>query len=483
MRHKHCLLRTHHVRRPLLLLLVCLLAPLLRADCIGYGHYTIDSAPFPYTEDLVHHADDLPVGDPVTVRYREDLAWTKIQGGCTMLDERNVRASVAVNVLLRASFRVAWYPSPSAPAGTRFEVQLRLGEAVDDPNARVVASAVRTLGPRQPQSERLGGIVRDLPAGNYVYSMWMRILDGPASNDITFGLQWITAQGTPSTMPAAEATSFREQVIDDHWTAVGRELTIDAKEAGDLSLLTSYEATGSSALLLAWSLDDRGPEPRIVVTAAQSATIFDHLAGVAPGRHTLRLLARTADGSMTLRKIHNAVVVFSRDAVQPMSEASASQPVIATQAGSDVQPYAMSSVCGRWTKLLDLVLEPADGASPSWVLEGFVEIVGWTGEGTYAQVGIDAAHLENGKDAVTDMGMVELQLSSQHDGISFYGDCSKWGNAGEGTRLSLWIRRIEGCLGEPSGGAITVGQRWLSVKLLPSPTPHLPADRRRPSKP
>jgi len=71
------------------------------------------------------------------------------------------------------------------------------------------------------------------------------------------------------------------------------------------------------------------------------------------------------------------------------------------------------------------------------------------------------------------MGMFQFQLGPQHDGISFYGDCSKWGNYDQPTKLSLWLRRIEYCAGAPAGGTITVGRRWLGVKLLPSPTPHL----------
>ena len=59
------------------------------ADCIGNGHYTIVGSarpqrgtPFPYTEDLVHHLDDRPVGARTEVTFNPGLRWTKIQSGC-----------------------------------------------------------------------------------------------------------------------------------------------------------------------------------------------------------------------------------------------------------------------------------------------------------------------------------------------------------------------------------------------------------------
>src|SRR5207253_8005108 len=105
-----------------------------RAQCIDNGHYTIAAlgdpmlgTRYPYTEDLVHHRTDAPVGDDLVVEYRDDLRWTKIQSGCAAFGEYNIAASTPVNLLLRASFRIAYMPEATAPPDTRYEVQLRVG--------------------------------------------------------------------------------------------------------------------------------------------------------------------------------------------------------------------------------------------------------------------------------------------------------------------------------------------------------------------
>src|ERR1044072_1459838 len=105
--------------RPGLLLLCLLLFTALPifGDCIGNGHYTVVGSAdppvgtrFPYTEDLVHHMTDLPVGEHVEVAYASDLHWTKIQSGCASFGEQNIYAAVPVNVMLRASLRISESP-------------------------------------------------------------------------------------------------------------------------------------------------------------------------------------------------------------------------------------------------------------------------------------------------------------------------------------------------------------------------------------
>src|SRR5437763_15315015 len=95
-------------------------APAL-ADCIANGHYTIVGSAqpqrgtrFPYTEDLVHHLDDRPVGARMVVNYNADLRWVKIQSGCADFAEQNVSASAPVNLMLRGSLRISFPPRPTA---------------------------------------------------------------------------------------------------------------------------------------------------------------------------------------------------------------------------------------------------------------------------------------------------------------------------------------------------------------------------------
>src|SRR5258707_4576060 len=169
------------------LLLLSAARPALLADCIANGHYTIvgNAMPllgtrYPSTEDLASRRDAVPVPALVVVGYHQDGRWTKIQAGCTSSRERNVSASTAVNMLLRASLRI---DAHTAHMEARYQVQIRLGY-------EVVMTETRRLG-EVPRSDRFATVVRHVPAGNYVYSLWLRVLDGPESNHATVDLQWI----------------------------------------------------------------------------------------------------------------------------------------------------------------------------------------------------------------------------------------------------------------------------------------------------
>jgi hypothetical protein len=481
-----------------LLLLLMLVVSSSYADCIDNGHYTIAATTnpltggrYPYTEDLTHHLNDKPVGGEVTVAYRADGAWTKLQSGCASFDEKNISAAGPVNLLLRASIHLE-YAKQQAPAGTRYEVQLRIGRTADDVQPFVAIDEERRLDGRYPQSIRFAAVARDLPAGNWVYSMWMRIIDGPPSNQVTLDLQWITAQGVPNVYPAALTRSTSDVIVGATWTDVAPPIEIDSLYDIDAILQSSFTIAGASAdagpIEISFTADALQPGARYGVIALPSmfpdrAVVFDHADALDRGRHTIQLRIRTTKGEVRLRDVRAECVSFPRRLMRPeiipLQIRYNAQPFVATPAEGDEQPASMSSVCGRWTKLLDMTLEPSGGPL-SWTFEGFVEILGADASG-YGQLGIDVTHRERDRsdpsrevDYATDMGMFEFQAAPGRDGIYIFGDCSKWGNFKRGARVSLWIRRIEGCNNAPFGGPFRVGQRWLSMKLLPSEGPHLP---------
>jgi len=468
------------------------------ADCIDNGHFTIAATTnplsggrFPYTEDLTHHPTDTPVGGEVTVAYRPDGSWTKLQSGCASFDEKNIMAAGPVNLLLRASIHLQ-YGKQQAPVGTRYEVQLRVGRSADDREPFVAFDELRRLDGRYPQSVRFAGIARDLPAGNWTYSMWMRVLDGPESNRVTIDLQWITAQGVPNIYPAALTRSTGDVIVGSEWTPAAPELALDSRYDVDAILQSSFTIIGASEdagpLEIAFSADAPAPSSRFGVIALplhlpDRAVAFDHADALSAGAHSIQLWMRATTGEVRLRDVRAECVSFprrlQRPQIIPLQITSETKPLVAIAAHSDEQPASMSPVCGRWTKLLDMTLEPSNGPL-SWTLEGFVEILGADVSG-YGQIGVDVTHHEvlrsdtsQELDYATDVGMFEFQTAPGRDGIYFYGDCSKWGNFRVGAHVSLWIRRIEGCNNAPFGGPFHVGQRWLSVKLLPSEGPHLP---------
>lgn len=466
------------------------------ATCIENGHFTIATTTnplsggrYPYTENLSHRANDQPIGNGVTVAYREDGAWTKLQSGCTSFDEKNLLAAGPVNLLLRASIHLE-YAKQHAPVGTRYEVQLRIGRTAADRQPFVAIDEQRRLDGRYPQTVRFAAIARDLPAGVWVYSMWMRVLDGPESNRITFDLQWITAQGVPNVFPAQLTRSSGTIVVGETWTAAAPPIEIDSRYDVDAILQSSFTIASASddagPIEIAFSADAPQPSARFGVIALPDslpdrAVVFDHAESLAAGRHTIQLWMRATAGEVQLTDVRAECVTFPQRALRPdiipLQIAYDATPLVAAPA--DEQPASLSPICGRWTKLLDLTLEPSAGPH-SWTLEGFVEILGADVSG-YGQLGIDATHRQidpfnppQELDAITDMGIFEFQTRLGPDGFYFYGDCSKWRNSGAGTHVSLWIRRIEGCNDTPFGGPFRVGKRWLSMKLLPSEGRHLP---------
>lgn len=442
------------------------------AGCIEQGHYailghtgTLRGTPWPYSEDLASRQEQLPVGDPVLVGWNPERRWTKIQTGCAAYSERNVFASEDVHLVLRASFTLSDSTKRTAITGTRYQVQLRLGD-------EVILDEVRRLDGRYPQSQRFGAVARNVAKGSYVYSMWFRLLDGPVSNQVTIGLQWITSQGMPVQYPVASARSLGPKPVAEKWTPIGPPVRIETVETSDLILLSSI--TTDQRLVAGYTLDSAENkrstrEPQVI-----ASSIFDQRLQVPPGEYVVRLWARTIDGEAAVDVVRTDVAAFPLGRF-PMYEVEADDEVVVSSAGDPHDPVTLSSVCGRWTRLLDFDTPSAVGDF-SWFLHAYVEFERVVGHG-YAEIAIQTVRNEAtprlGVIEATDMGIVVAQLTPGGDGVSFYGDASAWGNAG-GNRVSLWIRIIEGCNGAGWGNELTVRRRSLAIKLLPTTSIHLP---------
>lgn len=442
------------------------------AGCIDQGHYailahtgTLRGTPWPYSEDLASRQDQLPVGDPVFVAWDPELPWTKIQTGCAAHGERNVFASEEVNLILRASFTFSDPTKKTAITGTRYQVQLRL----DD---QVILDEVRRLDGRYPQSQRFGAVARNVPKGSYVYSMWFRLLDGPASNQVTLGLQWITSQGMPARYPAATAETAGPRTLSEKWEPVGPPVQLETAVTSDLILLSSLSS--DARVVAGYTVDTpdgkrSAREPQII-----RSSMFDQRLQLPPGDYAVRLWARTIEGEAVVEHVRTDVAAFPLGPF-PMYEQGASEPVAVTPSGDGNEPVTLSPVCGRWTRLLDFDT-PSVSGDFSWFLHAYVEVERVIGHG-YAELAIQTIRNDEAPRAemmhATDMGIVVAQLSPGRDAVSFYGDASSWGNAG-GNRMSLWIRIIEGCNGAGFGNELTVGKRSLAIKLLPTTSILLP---------
>lgn len=444
--------------RALFAALILLAASPLAADCIANGHYTLAASSFPYTEDLTRPTS-APLASGMWVGDTDE--WTLVQTACS--EQTNVNASTDVTLLVRASFRVG---RATAAPDAMFDVQLRV-------DGEPVATHSRRVGAQFPRSYRFGGSVQRLAAGNHLLTMWVRMR---SAGSIFVGLQWITVQGAPVYYGGHRAATDKVTLNGD-WTMIGLPLPIDTVRDVDAVLQASFTVASADApLSFAWALDYEPPGTRAGVIAPplyqpDGVTIFDHHAWIDRGSHTLQLWGRTDGDAAQIEGVTIDLVVFPHQLgmgrVPPLAEAEADGPTLATTAGDSEQPPGMIQPCGPWTKLLDFELPP-DMKNYSWSVDGYVELLGHDVSG-YGQIGIE---VDSG-DAHTDVGVFDIQSEQQHEGIYFYGDCSKWSPV-NGTHVSLWIRRVEGCGLSPAGGSFLVGKRWLAVKLLPSQAPHLP---------
>jgi hypothetical protein len=430
----------------------------LAADCIANGHYTLASSAFPYTEDLTRPWS-APVPSGLWVSGDED--WTLVQTACS--EQTNVNASTDVALLVRASFRIG---KTTAAPDAMFDVQLRV-------DGEPVATHSRRVGDQFPKSYRFGGSVQRLAAGNHLLTMWIRMRDPGA---VLVGLQWITAQGAPVNFGGNRA-AVDNVTLNADWTMIGPPLPIETVRDVDAALQASFTiASADAPLSFSWTLDAEPPGAHSGAMAPprfqpDGATIFDHRVWIDAGAHTLQLWGRTSGSAARLEGVAIDLVGFPHAArpapVPPMVEAEEEGPTLATTDGDPEQPTGMIQPCGRWTKLLELDL-PSDVKNYSWSVDGYLDVLSHD-VSSYGQIGIE---VDSG-DAHTDVGVFDIQAEQAHDGIYFYGDCSKWAPR-DATHVSLWIRRVEGCGLSPAGGSFTVGKRWLAVKLLPSQAPHLP---------
>lgn len=438
-------------------LLVIATSPLV-GDCIANGHYSLAASAFPYTEDLTRPAS-APIHDGVWVGDTDD--WTLVQTACS--EETNVNASVDVALLVRASFHIG---KATAARDAAFDVQLRV-------DGEPITTQMRRVSDHFPKSFRFGGSVPRLPAGSHLLTMWLKMRDPGA---VYLGLQWITAQGAPAANGGNRVVSDRVKLTGD-WAPLAPALPITSIRDIDAALQASFTIAAAGAPIdFEWTIDGERPGVRsgfVQPPLAQpdGAMIFEHRAWLDRGSHLVQLWGRSEEGEAELENIAIDAIGFPHQMAQglvaPLVEASADSIIVATTAGDAQQPLAMSSDCGRWTKILEFDLPP-DAHDRSWSVDGFVELLGYDVSG-YGVLGIEV----DSPDAQTDVGMFELQVEQKREGFYFYGDCSKWAPRNP-THVSLWIRRIEGCGVAPLGGSITVGRRWLGVKLLPSQTPHLP---------
>jgi hypothetical protein len=503
--------------------------PPVTGNCFTNGHFGICGTPrpltgvhYPYTEDIAT-STFAPVGF-VTVSFDPALPWTKIQSGCTFFGECNVNGVAPFNLSVRCSPSISVLPpanKPNAPVGSRYEIKVTLAKSLTDPNPIVILQQLRRMRGVYPQSDKFGGTLTNVPAGNYVCSMWCRLLD---PGNITFDYQWLNAQGFPASFPAG-VVSGGPMTLPNKWTAVGNLMPFTVTQPLDLTINASFQlstpsghnagaddtaggqssdddqgdnaqgggsgsGTSGDVVQIGFSLDGQssGNHFGSLAIPSQSGlplgfTAFDHSINVQPGSHTLQMFMRTQKkpiqmdswtvGFLSLANTDStgfATLPGGEIAtITPMLSASASFPVTVSSTTTGPQPMGENPAIGLWTPLLEIDMPPQAGPY-SWMLEGYLQFLGNLTGTQLGELMIEAVIPSLDPPLNIDVGRTSICITNYLDGVYFHGDANKWGNTPP-NRLRLWAHQLTAW--GNVGGKFDVGKRWFTVKLVPSDGPNM----------
>jgi hypothetical protein len=525
-----------------------------RPNCCGAnGHTSFFANAYPYTETILNkHDKDLTrdLCDPRHYDYDSipepmptisGSTWVKIAEGCQKIGKINLSPNVPVNLLLRASANVS---SSTAGTNLRYEVRLvvsrqTLQSLPDLPAADVLMSrtAIKRVNSSIPQQDTVEGTLRNVPAGDWRYSMWARMID---TGSITFHYNWISAQGVPAvypgdtfdvssvTIPAAETTSGGS-VVPGPWLDVGSPIQITNELDLDLAINASLDilcSTGANAantdadcttsqdgtFLDVWFTVNQPFQPGITRTGAigsqagdtlpLTVTMYDHVAGVLAGTHTLQMKVRNRRASgVRLRSPHISYVSFpyaqqgfTNTALMPTVREFNIRPMneisdVASEISPNFNTKLTRDECGLFAQILGPL--SIDDLSPdnvenggTYLLDAFVELKNPGVQGIYGEVFIEVQHTDP-PDVMHPMGKIEdpidagrgpIRITPDWSGFYVHGDIGAWGLKRNNT-YRLWFRQISCNVSfpdappYPTSNAIRIGRRWMSIKTLPTLTP------------
>lgn len=442
--------------------------------CRAEGHHTILNADFPFSEDY-SEVDTSPVGN-VTI-FGPDFNWTRLTAGCVALGEYNLKTNDPFHVRLLAYVQLT---ETNLAVGGEYEIQLRI-------DGVQYGWYVRAYRGQVPQGDRFGAIAQNIPAGNHKYEVWARVLD---PGYITFRQQLATSMGSPTNFPYGGTVTGSQMVVDSLWRPVTNNVSFQNSTGGALDLYYmayfQFDAgTPGDELEVKVTLNDATQRTTKVIVPPNfrdGINVFDHWSNMLPPSITpppvnnVRLYVRNISGHTTTisnRALHLASYPRSSGSTgNPLAEASASDASLVTVDPTPPVPPAEqpgldpNGVCGKWTKLLDFNV-PGTTGDRNWTGDGYIRLLGnrqgdWST--TRIEILVEAMHLEN-PPVHSEMHWFASSAPNSKGEVYFFIDSMLWGNL-YGQRMRLWIRKVAGC--GYSDGTFDVGQRFLSVKLVPT---------------
>jgi hypothetical protein len=459
----------------------------------GCSHFFNVGSQYPYVEAIALDQSGTIVGSS-----KPGMAqWYEIQGPCGVNGEVNGIATFSA--ALHAYFYVS---AATVPVGSHFEVKLAL---IDADGAEIGSSAYTrvlrvTPSGQNPQGEWFNTILPNIPAGNYRYTLSVRLLADGTMNART---RFITAQGSPSVYGGATSVNpIATTITSDSWALVGSaSFTNSSSENVDVEMGGTFSIVGGTTgdkVMLGLGFDDLGSNGHNSIAYVpdasylpQTVNAFDHLpnegvtATITPGTHTVQLWAKNLSGHTTTVQYSQVQAIgfpatnglrgFMRKDSTPAEVTpfhAAPQPRTCIFLDRPNNPGlsacsdgTASAGSGNWTKLGEsVVLAPSPGKY-FIVGDGYVEILGrdnpedpeWQ-KGSWGEIGVEAV-MGSGKS--TDVHAVSFYVPPGATHLYFFIDAALWEND-SGNTVTLWIRKVTG----GGFGTYSVGRAYLGVRFL-----------------
>ncbi len=433
--------------------------------------------------------------------------WTQIQGPCDKNGE--VNSSTDFNVVLHAYYYIH---SVTAPVGSHFETQLSLYDA----NGNSVGGDTYTrilrvnASDANPQSEWFNTMVPNVPAGNYRYTLRVRLL---ANGAMTTKIRYITAQGSPIIYGGGKALNPDVQTIGGSFSLIASATIVNTSGVPSDLQLQGYLAINSGAtgdqIMLGFGIDggsSNGHNSIVYVPDSanlpQGVNAVDHIPNEGVGMtlpadgqpHTITLYAKNLQAnSTTIQFAEISAVGFPTDNGLHVFASKDSTPVDVSYTATFPQPetcvfldrpdtpLGSLNVCdatgntlpvfGPWTRVTAPVTIAPSNIAYQVTGDGYIELlgqdnpqdVGWT-YSTWAQIGIEAV---TGDGKGVDWGFVTVYIPPAATHIYFYSDAFRWGN-GNGNTVTLWIRKVRTTpAGQPDGNpSFAIGRAYLGLRFV-----------------
>ena len=425
--------------------------------CAAAGHQFTQGSWYPYSDDNTFDK---------SVTLAQSSGWVTLQSGCADNNRNNLMPGTPVAARLLGYLRI---DGATVSPGAHYEVQFLI-------DGMPVGSYIRAFQGILPQADHFNAIMPYLPAGDHVFEIHAR-LDDPGT--ITFGHEFTTSIGAPFYLPAFSQRNGSSFIVNGTWQQASDTVIFTNATGGSIDLepqayFEMASGTFGDDIGFGFSLDGQSFLRTSEIGAPQYYTqginIFDHIANVGPGTHTLSFWLIDRDGgTMRISGRQIEMISFpaatnnSRGDTPLLADGMATTPIEVNAASSDHPnfPGSGDTAGGGWTRILEYTM-PATPGTFNYPGDAYVEILG-TKNGapaTTADIAIELIAADGGD---SDAPWVRLSVSAVRSQVYLFADSRGWSDAGETVRLWMRPRTDVGS----TGSTFTVGRRYLGLKLVP----------------